>query len=242
MHQCIHLLINCLQHTLPYLISPSHWKILEDLRMGKVIKVSNNGEAYVFKSSTYGADDQLGREIYTLQQIAERWGPSDEWRRIPLLHGFVTSGDRSVGILDDFVDRENLFKLDAHKPQLLGPNKNRFMKTTVRQKDSSISWLSRVGHRAGSGLYSRNLLLSFNLSDSFPQRAARALSLPVHTSAASDRVVYISLIVGNGGVTCQICSRVNLPTMAIVLACTKSTASLPTNVAPASLSASSTTH
>lgn len=68
-----------------------------------------------FKSAAYGAENQLKREVSTLQRIAERWGPGCDRPRIPRLLGLVTSSDRVVGILEEFVDGQNLFELDLTK-------------------------------------------------------------------------------------------------------------------------------
>lgn len=45
----------------------------EDLFMGKVIKVSQNGQERVFKSASYRSEDQLKQGIDMLQQISESW-------------------------------------------------------------------------------------------------------------------------------------------------------------------------
>src|SRR2546423_3522260 len=115
MHQCVHISMHCLPHLIQQLIPASHLKFLGDLYMAKIIKVSNNGKACVFKSATYRAENQLKREIYTRQRMAERWGPDRDRPRIPRLLGLVTSGDKIVGILEEFVDGENLFALDLTK-------------------------------------------------------------------------------------------------------------------------------
>jgi hypothetical protein len=93
-------------------------EFLGDLYLAKIVKVSNNGKACVFKSATYGAENQPKREIYTLQRIAERWGPGRDRPHIPLLLGLVTSGDKIVGIVEEFVDGQNLFELDLTKSSI----------------------------------------------------------------------------------------------------------------------------
>lgn len=80
--------------------------------MAKIVKVLNNGSACIFKSAIYGAENQLEREIVTLQQMTERWGSCRDRPRILRLLGVVTSDNEVVGILEEFIDGENLFELD----------------------------------------------------------------------------------------------------------------------------------
>ena len=88
-------------------------EFIEDLFMGKVLKVSKNGEACVFKLATHGNEDQLKREINVLQQISEKW-ESDHPRRpqVPRFLGLVTSGGQVIGMLEEFIDGMNLHEFD----------------------------------------------------------------------------------------------------------------------------------
>ncbi len=114
-HQCVQLSMHCLPQPIQQLIPASRLQVVEDLYMAKVVKVLNNVEACVFKSATYGAENQLKREISTFQRIAERWEPGYDRPGIPRLLGLVTSGEKVVGILEEFVDGQNLSELDLTK-------------------------------------------------------------------------------------------------------------------------------
>lgn len=81
--------------------------------MRKVLKVSHNGQACVFKTATAGNQDQLTREITVLQQISKQWVPDHPSRpRVPRLLGLVTSGRKAIGMLEEFINGTNLDELD----------------------------------------------------------------------------------------------------------------------------------
>jgi serine/threonine protein kinase len=85
----------------------------QDVSMGRVLKVSHDGAVCIFKSASYGIEDQLKREIHMLQQVSERWGQAGRDRlRIPRLLGLVTARNQIVGILEEYVDGENLYELN----------------------------------------------------------------------------------------------------------------------------------
>ncbi|OQV00028.1 Protein kinase domain-containing protein [Cladophialophora immunda] len=88
-------------------------EFIEDLFMGKVLKVNKNGEVCVFKAATHGNEDQLKREINILQQISEKWEPDHPHRpQIPQFLGLVTSAGQVIGMLEEFVDGMNLHEFD----------------------------------------------------------------------------------------------------------------------------------
>ncbi|EXJ82202.1 hypothetical protein A1O3_06015 [Capronia epimyces CBS 606.96] len=92
-------------------------EVMEDLFMRQILKVkiSTNGQVCVFKSATYGNEDQLKREINVLRQISETWEPGDPSRlHVPRLLGLATSGGggQILGILEEFVDGTNLYQFN----------------------------------------------------------------------------------------------------------------------------------
>lgn len=113
MHETGCLPMDCVPLSVHSLIPAVELDFLDELFMGKVVKVSHNGEVYVFKSASYGSEDQLQREIVMLQQVSERWEPGRRNRpRIPRLLGLVTARNNIAGLLEEYVDGENLSELD----------------------------------------------------------------------------------------------------------------------------------
>lgn len=112
MHQTVCLPIDCVMQSKHSLIPAVDVDFREDLFMGKVIKVSQNGQERVFKSASYGSEDQLKQGIDMLQQISESWKLGSDAPRVPRLLGLVTSKNQIAGVLEEYVDGENLSELN----------------------------------------------------------------------------------------------------------------------------------
>ncbi|RMZ86625.1 hypothetical protein DV736_g6146, partial [Chaetothyriales sp. CBS 134916] len=115
-------------------------EFMEDLFMGKVLKVSQHGEVRVFKSATHGNEDQLKREISVLQQVSEKWDPDHPDRpRVPQFFGLVKSRDQVIGMLESFIEGKNLYELS------LADTSSTQRRIWKRQIEQAITWLHERG-------------------------------------------------------------------------------------------------
>lgn len=113
MHEPVYLEIDHMARSVPAPTPSVVIEFIEDLFMGRVLKVSKNGEVYVFKSATHGNEDQLKREINVLQQISEKWDPDHPERpHVPQFFGLVKSSGQVIGMLENFIEGKNLYELN----------------------------------------------------------------------------------------------------------------------------------
>jgi len=115
-HEPARLTMDLVPRFVPALIPSVEIEFIEDLFMGKILKVFKNGEVCVFKSATDGNKGQLKREINVLQQISEEWEPDHPHRpQVPRFLGLVTSGGQIIGMLEEFIDGTNLYEFDIYE-------------------------------------------------------------------------------------------------------------------------------
>lgn len=129
-HERVFLPMGCVPQPIENLIPAENLGFVEDLHMGNVIKVSHKGEMYIFKSASSGNEDQLEREIRVLIQISKKWGKARDRPQVPCLIGLVTSRDQIAGLLETFVQGENLYDMEI---LAVNAEKRREWKTQIKE-------------------------------------------------------------------------------------------------------------
>lgn len=141
-HESVFLPMGCVPQPIENLVPAEGLAFMEDLHMGNVIKVSHKGETYIFKSASNGSEDQLEREIRVLEQISKKWGKARDGPQVPCLIGLVTSRNRISGLLETFIDGENLYEIEI---SAVNVEKRRDWKTQIKETvrvlhDNGLVW------------------------------------------------------------------------------------------------------